>query len=314
MAQLNYDERLKWIEKLDEAYSKFKMGKFEKFFKYPLWTAKMSIISRFLHNILKDRLSIHSRVRLFFGEDMYITFPPYYDVKFYGAYVVSDAEVRMTKYLIKTLKKGDIFFDIGANQGYYSILASALVGNFGKVYSFEPDPRNISVLMKNKRENVVVIEKAVNDSSGKLDFYSVVGISGVSSFDVKYISEYRYRKIQVEAITLDFFCSSEKIVPNYIKIDVEGAEEKVLVGASELLTENSPIILLEVWFKPFTENYKRSIDILNTYGYKMFAIDDEGEIDEIKNLIGYFDYLDSKYRQLPFTEGILFDNIVFVKV
>jgi len=312
MAQLNYSERLKWIEKLNEDVSKFRMGKIKKFLKYPLWTIKTSIISRFLHNVLKDRVCIHSKVKLFFGEYMYLTFPPYYDIKFHGSYVSSDSEVRMTKYLIKVLKEGDIFFDIGANQGYYSILASTLVGNSGKVYSFEPDPQNIMLLVRNKRSNVVIVEKAVSNSLGEFEFYSVVGITMLSSFELNYVSKYRHRKIKVEGITLDSFCASEGIVPNYIKIDVEGAEEKVLIGASKLLKEHSPIVLLEVWFKPFTENYERSIDILNSYGYKMFAIDDEGGLNKIQSLIQYFDYLGDKFNHLPFTRDF-FDNICFVK-
>lgn len=308
---MQISEREKLLNDLNFVVEKFRMGKIQKMFKYPIWTVRTSFVSRFLHNLLKDRVRFFSTVKLFFCENMYLSYPPNYDIRFYSAYVSSDAEVRLTKFLIKNIKEGDTFFDIGAAQGYYTILVSKLVGNSGKVYSFEPDPFNLQVLMRNKRDNVFIIGKAVSDNVGESDFYSCV-FPNLSSLNFGFIKNYPYQKVKVENITLDYFCQLEKVMANFIKIDIEGGEEKALRGSMNLLRDSHPIILMEVWFKPFGESYKNAIEILLKNGFKMFSITDSGELDEIDDLIQYFTLLDEKYRAI--NDKSPCDNIVFMKL
>jgi protein-L-isoaspartate O-methyltransferase len=70
-----------------------------------------------------------------------------------------------------SLKPGQVFYDIGANVGYYSLLAAKCVGNTGAVIAFEPLPRNIvyltSHLRLNKITNTILLQKALSDHSGK---------------------------------------------------------------------------------------------------------------------------------------------------
>ncbi len=81
-----------------------------------------------------------------------------------------DKQVLFSKYI----KSGMTVFDVGANVGYYSLLASVLTGKEGKVFSFEPLPENISYLKKhialNKLKNVSVVEKAVSNEISKMRF------------------------------------------------------------------------------------------------------------------------------------------------
>ena len=74
----------------------------------------------------------------------------------------------------KTINRGGVVFDIGAHVGFYTLLASVLVGSGGKVFSFEPVPRNLLYLREHLRinniSNVKVIEKAVSDSYGMVYF------------------------------------------------------------------------------------------------------------------------------------------------
>ncbi len=304
-------EYTEWISRLNEIERKYKMSKVEKFLRYPLWTIKTSLVSRLIHNVLRDRAHIYSQVDLFFGERMYLTYPPNYDIKFYRALAV-DPEIRMTKFLIKNLKSGDIFFDIGASQGYYTILASSLVGPTGKVVAFEPDPFNINILMKNKRENVIIVKKAVVDEAKELTFYSA-DLSTSSSIIRSKMGNLRFKEIKVEGISLDLFCSENDIIPSYIKVDVEGSEDKVLIGASKITENHNLVILMEIWFKPFEESYDRAIKILNEQGYKTFAIDDNGDLRKIDNLKFYFIELSEKYRKNR-QDMVVLDNMVFVKI
>ncbi|MEN3039891.1 MAG: hypothetical protein ABDI07_12240, partial [Candidatus Kryptonium sp.] len=109
---MQIEERENLIRKLDEIVWKFNLPKIEKFIKFPLFTIKTSIISRLLHNLLRDKVAVKSKVKVFWNTNLWITFPPYYDIYFYNAYVDGDHEVRTTKFFIKNLGNGDIFFDI----------------------------------------------------------------------------------------------------------------------------------------------------------------------------------------------------------
>lgn len=136
-----------------------------------------------------------------------------------------------TKKFIKSIKKGDVVLDIGANIGYYSVLASKLVGKKGKVYAFEPDPRNLKLLYKNLEvngcQNVVVVEAALGSKKGKLFLTQDISNPGESSL----AKGKKGKKILVDVIRLDDFVRQKRIKNvDLIKIDVEGAELEVLRG------------------------------------------------------------------------------------
>src|SRR3989344_6832323 len=89
---------------------------------------------------------------------------------YYGEY--EPFETNLFQQLIKT---GDCVLDIGAHIGYYTLLASGLVGKKGKVFSFEPDPNNLVLLRKNvmvnELSNVVIVNKAVSNVNKRINFY-----------------------------------------------------------------------------------------------------------------------------------------------
>ena len=92
----------------------------------------------------------------------------YCEVWLYGATVDCDAEARLNKFLLRHLREGTVFFDIGACLGYYSLLASKLVGPAGRVYAFEPSPAVMPVLRRNLggKANVSIEEKAFSEAPG----------------------------------------------------------------------------------------------------------------------------------------------------
>ena len=152
-----------------------------------------------------------------------------------------------TKIFKKSIKKGDVVLDIGAHIGYYTLIAAKIVGDKGKVYAFEPDPKNFSLLKKNIEENnyknVVPINKAVSNNNGKIKLY----INPANTGDHRIFKSADKRGgIITETITLDdYFKNDIKI--DFIKIDIQGAEHTALLGAKNILRYNKNLkIITEV--------------------------------------------------------------------
>jgi len=168
-------------------------------------------------------------------------------------------ELVQTKEFAKSVKAGDTVFDIGANVGYYTVLASKLVGKKGRVYAFEPDPRNLELLkrnlMINQCTNVDVIPFVVGESVGSTYLRQDLSNPGESS-----VSENGRNSIFVNSISIDTFVNQKKIKRiDVIKVDVEGAEVDVIKGGRETLgTQN---------VKVFIEANQKALSIFG-YGIK----------------------------------------------
>ena len=149
-------------------------------------------------------------------------------------------EREQTALFERFISPGSVILDIGAHVGYYTLLASELTGPEGHVYAFEPEPKNISFLRRhieiNAGANVTVIPAAVGDSDGTAQFDYGTGTG------TGHISE--TGKISVPIITLDRFCAQRNLFPTHLKIDVEGAEMRVLDGGRETLRRHRPVLFL----------------------------------------------------------------------
>jgi FkbM family methyltransferase len=152
--------------------------------------------------------------------------------------------------LVEHLRPGDTFYDVGANLGFFTMLAARLVGPSGRVYAFEPVPENAAAVRHNARLNdfgqVTVLEKAVADAAGRGELRQAhhAGGSALSTVapppDVKGI-------IPVEIVTIDGLVTGGTCAPpSLVKIDVEGAEMAVLEGMVETMQEYRPLILYEI--------------------------------------------------------------------
>lgn len=151
-------------------------------------------------------------------------------------------EPTQTKSFIKSIKKGNTVFDIGANVGYYSVLASKLVGKNGKVFAFEPDPQSLKLLYKNiginKCKNIIVVKSALSNHNGKLILTQDSSNPGESSLTLFK----KGKKILVDVLTLDKFIKTQKIKTiDVIKMDVEGAELNILRGGLKTLQNNKKL-------------------------------------------------------------------------
>jgi len=131
------------------------------------------------------------------------------------------------------VRPGAVALDVGANAGAYALLLGQWVRPGGRVYAFEPAPETFGGLSEHVRLNgldstVVPVRAAAAAHTGTAIF-SVDGFSGANRLAEGGAGE------RVETVTLDDFCAREKIVPAFIKIDVEGAELDVLRGARETI-------------------------------------------------------------------------------
>ena len=151
-------------------------------------------------------------------------------------------EPEQTAAICDTLGRGKVFFDVGANVGYYTILASPLVSDEGRVVAFEPVMRNLTFLQRhvqlNSAQNVSILPFAVSDSCGLARF------SFGSGHALGHLDKAERSKTIVPTITLDRIAEEMGIIPDVIKIDVEGGESEVLAGAARILKQAKPAIFL----------------------------------------------------------------------
>lgn len=166
-----------------------------------------------------------------------------------------------------TIKENSIVFDVGANVGFYTLLASSLVGPAGKVFAFEPVPRNCAYLKKHLRlnhiKNVTLFEVAVADSKGMTSFDASTDNS------MGHFSE--QGKLQVNTVCLDDLVTEGRILaPDYIKIDVEGAEMMVLSGASAILGKYHPTLFLATHGEDI---HQQCCQFLVSLGYQLVPLD-----------------------------------------
>jgi len=154
-----------------------------------------------------------------------------------------------TELFKKEIKESDIILDIGANIGYFTLIFAQIVGNHGKVFAFEPDPTNFALLKKNVEingyENIVLINKAVSNKSGKLKLF----LSDDNRGDHRIYDSYDGRNfVEIESIKLDDFFNDYNGKIDFVKMDVQGAEFLVVQGMLNLLNKNKNMkIISEYW-------------------------------------------------------------------
>lgn len=189
-------------------------------------------------------------------------------------------EEKVTKLLIEKLNSSRCFVDVGANLGYYTILAAKFMPN-GIVYAFEMDELNYALLGKNldinKCKNVNIYHTAVTDSSGIVSYIKTSRRPNATLSLSTSSSQLKYgRKISVQAVSLDDFFKDKRSIPEIIKIDVEGAEMKVLNGMQNILEKNNVQLFLEVHPTRLKLKFQSStnavVSTLMDKGYNVFEI------------------------------------------
>jgi FkbM family methyltransferase len=194
-------------------------------------------------------------------------------------------ETDVTQLFMTHVSRGMTVIDLGANIGYYTLLASRLVGSEGRVFAFEPDlgafkhlERNIA---RNRCSNVTAVNEAVADSMDAVSFVAAGPERG-------FVSDRRDSHVSVDSTSLDAFF--ERIgwpAVHLIKIDIEGSERRALSGMRELVRRNPTIqIIVEL-----------NLEAISRSGGTL------ARLVETLNQLGFFTgYLIEQHRQLPLTD------------
>lgn len=175
------------------------------------------------------------------------------DLESYRIIVLEDFETFMWKYL--TIKNEDVFVDIGAHIGKYTLQVSKEVGEQGRVISIEPHPLNYEVLERNismnNLKNVIPINVAASYEETKLNLYLHHTSAGHSlKPEMKPMTHWKNKKlVVVSAEPLDQILNRLQLSADWIKIDVEGGEIDVIRGATVTLRNDRPKLMVETWKK-----------------------------------------------------------------
>lgn len=196
-----------------------------------------------------------------------------------------EAEKKEQELCRGVIKPGQIVFDVGAHVGNYTRLFSELVGPSGHVYAFEPTHLVFNKLKMNAGlSNITLINQAVYSISGKFKLHEFEqGFDVFNSLRVPTTDHKPVRIVQVDAVSLDWFCKSNKILSvDYLKIDTEGAEREIFRGAEKLLTQKRiGYIQFEIsraFLDGFGINPSQVFEELWNKGYECHIINTNGTI------------------------------------
>ena len=211
-------------------------------------------------------------------------------------------EIPVQEVLSQYLKPGSVFYDIGANVGFFTILGAKIVNPEGKVYAFEPEAKNVATLRRNVEQNnfdnVTIIGKAVSKTTGAEKLWlteycgshtltpenpelarkctNVKALSSIgSSQQPESVPSFLKVKecVTVDTVAIDDLLQQQEIEPpTLVKIDVEGAEIDVLQGMSQTLEKYQPIVIYEVDNENqegLSNKRKQIDDFLLSHGYEI---------------------------------------------
>lgn len=167
-------------------------------------------------------------------------------IYFYGHYH-ERYEARLIR---EALSPGEFFWDIGANIGYFTLVAATALQNTGGIVAFEPGKTAFQRLQENISlntfTNITAVNLAVSNCAGEARLYLDTNIADTGA-NLYQGGNDRTQFEYIQTIPLDAFLAREHLLPpQFIKVDVEGAELAVLQGAANILTEFSPLLLLEM--------------------------------------------------------------------
>lgn len=171
--------------------------------------------------------------------------------------IYTNFEPCTTKLISENLQKDEVFVDIGANFGFFSILAASIIGSEGRVFSVEASPLVRPTLMENTKnfENIHILDSAVGNRTGTTEFYMTKDFvnSGVSLSPFFNAAE----KISIPIDTLDNLLEKSPFFDgrvDFIKCDVQGDEIAVLEGARKTIEQNRNLRLIIEWAPAWMSN------------------------------------------------------------
>lgn len=201
-------------------------------------------------------------------------------------------EQNVARHILERLRSCTSFIDVGANMGFYTIMASRAMPTDATVHAVEMDALNVRRLEAsvalNELRNVVVHQTALGDHMGVVEYYECG--SEVNTLEVGADNRHLYRQVSVPMVTLDSLIEDHQLSPDIVKIDVEGAEYLVLLGAQNLLQREHVQIYCEVHLHEgrgslgaFGHKVDDVFSLLKRHGFhiKQLALRKDSPIEEI---------------------------------
>jgi FkbM family methyltransferase len=205
-----------------------------------------SALATFTHNLLNRRRPANSQVL-----DCHGPLEGYrmaVDWARFRSLIYGTWEPEVVKVIESVVTPGMTVLDIGGHVGYYTLLFAKLVGPTGKVVAFEPLPENFGALERNIELNALpqvrTVPQALFSKSGEMDIS--VPEDMPNSGDGSVVHHRGAKTVRVQATTLDEFVNAASLRPDFLKMDVEGAEHDVLLGAGETIAKSHPKMLIEL--------------------------------------------------------------------
>lgn len=217
----------------------------------------------------------------FWGDEMNVVFPELVSCFLYRyGYFEED----LSRIVMMHVKPGQIFFDVGTHFGYYSMLASKLVGQYGQVHSFEPTAETYKIVLSNvkSKSNVTLNNLAGWSEETTLKFkdygteYSAFNSLYGAKLEVSVIEKVKPKEYDVKTISIDRYVANTGARPDFIKIDAENAEYDILKGMEFTLRDIRPAITIEVGDvnKGEFKDSSASVHFLLDHNYKPFEFRD----------------------------------------
>jgi FkbM family methyltransferase len=176
------------------------------------------------------------------------------------------------------IKPGTVVFDIGANVGYFTKIISDKVGTEGFGCFFEPMggtfARLEETIAANKLQNVVAVKKAASSNDGTQRMY--LGSSHFeSSLDLNWARENADFE-EIETIAIDSYCKKNELVPDLIKLDIEGGGTWAVKGMQETVRNHQPIMILE---SHTVDEDRAFAELVSLAPYKLFRVGRSEPVD-----------------------------------
>jgi len=210
-------------------------------------------------------------------------------------YIIGNYEPELSKIIFNETQLGKQFVDIGANAGYFSLLASQYSNK--KVISIEPMPENVQFLNEhikmNKINNIEVLPIAISDKNGEIEFSNSDNLSA-NTYKKESVM-FKGEGIKVQTISLQELAERNSLDSNcFIKIDVEGAEFDVLEGGKDFLKKHHPNLMVATHDCHLAGVKEKCIQILTELGYTTTPIKEEKEILGQEDFYCVFDKIKDK--------------------
>ncbi|CAN5420491.1 N/A [soil metagenome] len=236
--------------------------------------------------------------RTFFGIPLQIVLPSATDIYLTGS-KTHPSEIRLARYMVNHLQDGERYLDVGAHFGFFTSLAACLVGSVGGVLAIEASPETFKLLKKNTtdRKQVKALNIAITNRHEEVTFHEFpVLLSEYNSLIGKqyeketWYSTNKPKLVKVQGYDLNRLLEEEQFHPTLIKIDVEGAEDKVIQGGLAYFKQHRPVIVME-YLADRNKNtgHQKAVDMLKELGYSVNVFNPLGEPEPCDNILAHLE-------------------------